>query len=320
MTKSFFKLKNIVDLDSINYDTHIPESDFYHVTKGEKMLQFEYNSTEDYSKIEVKPGLFKIIKTNSGLELDKTNFINDQLLDEYNSTEHIEKVIDCFFKNLDMYKEFGIEIPKRNMLLYGPPGTGKTSSVQKTVNKYLKDGRTVVITWDTYFFDAFEIKEFVSRFNYVDADKIIVIAEDIGGISSEDTRIRSSSSLLRLLDNTDKTFTIPVMIIATTNYVANLSENLTNRFGRFDDKIEVGYPNADNRVSLLKFFSKNTVSEDVIALMRSNSCKKFTVAHIKECYIRSRLHDKNLFDVIKEVSREMEEYEKGFSKQMSIGL
>lgn len=319
-SKTYFKLKNKIDLKADLTSTKILESDFMHITKEDVMMQFEFIDENETRGVEVKAGLHKIIKTMAGLELIEGKFTHDELLNEYNNTEHIEKIIDNFFNNLHLYKEFGIEIPKRNLLLYGPPGTGKTSSLQKTVRKYLDNGNTAVVTWDTSAFEPYEVKEFISRFEYKDVNKIIVIAEDIGGASQEDVRIRSSSSLLRLLDNTDKTFSIPVMIIATTNFITGLSENLANRSGRFDDKIEVNFPDSESRAKLLKFFAKDYATEEVIKLIKTDSCKKFSVAHLKECYIRSRLHSKDLLDVIKEVSKEMEMYHKGYSKQNSVGF
>lgn len=312
--ENYFKLKNIVDLNVVNKDTKIFESDFCHITDQNKMYQFELIEEESNRSIEVNPGLYKIAVVSNVMKLEEAHFTADEMLNEYTNTEHIEHIIECFFKNLHLYKEFGIEVPKRNLLLYGPPGGGKSTAIQKAAMKYVGDGKTAVITWDTAAFEPYEIKEFISRLNYIGAEKIILIAEDIGGASNEGLGIRSSSSLLRLLDNTDKTFTIPVMVIATTNFIGNLEENLANRSGRFDDRIEIGYPSSEDREKLLRFFAKEYVTEKAAELIKTDKCKKFSVAHIKECYIRSRLHSKDLDVVIKQVIKEIEEYNKGFTK------
>ena len=39
--ENYFKLKNIVDLNVVNKDTKIFESDFCHITDQNKMYQFE---------------------------------------------------------------------------------------------------------------------------------------------------------------------------------------------------------------------------------------------------------------------------------------
>lgn len=316
-----FVLKNKVNLLDIQDKDTLPEADYTHVTKDSLMLQFEYIEEKSNNKLDVDAGLFKIISKNNALVLEKAQFIKDDILNEYTNTEKIEKVIDCFFKNLHLYKEFGIDVPKRNLLLYGPAGTGKTYSLQKAVSKYLDDKKTVAIMWDTYAFDPFEVKEFISTFNYLPGvEKIILIAEDIGGSANSEATVRSSSSLLKMLDNTDKTFTIPIMVIATTNFIENLESNLANRSGRFDDKLEIGYPDANNRVALMNFFSKGTANEDVTQYLKSKACDKLSVAHIKESYIRSRLHEKPLLDVLKDVVKEIDIYNKGFKEQRSMGF
>ena len=316
-----FVLKNKIELKNFSDKDILSEADYTYVTKEDIMLQFEYKEEQASNKIDVDVGLYKIVSRNNALALDATQFSKDDILSEYTNTEKIENIVDCFFKNLHLYKEFGIDVPKRNLLLFGPPGAGKSVSLQKVATKYLEDGKTVVLTWDTYAFDPFDVKEFISTFNYKPGvEKIILIAEDIGGSANSEAAVRSSSSLLRLLDNTDKTFTIPVMVIATTNFIQNLESNLANRSGRFDDKLEIGYPDANGREKLLTYFSKGNVDEASIAYIKQKQCEKFSVAHIKESYIRSRLHEKPLLDVLKDISKEIDTYNKGFSKHQSMGF
>jgi ATP-dependent 26S proteasome regulatory subunit len=228
--------------------------------------------------------------------------------------------VDCFFDNLHLYAEFGIEIPKRGVLLYGPAGTGKTTALNKAIQKYAKDGKTLVVVWHTSKYEAYEVQDFIRSFKYSDIDKIILVCEDLGGMENDGIKMRSDSSLLSLLDNQEKTFTLPIMIIATTNYPENFAENLTNRAGRFDDKIKIGYPNKESRGQLLKFFSKGKATEAEVNMMMSNACDEFSPAHIRECYMRSRLHKKDLLKVIQEIASEINKFKKAFSEQKSMGI
>jgi SpoVK/Ycf46/Vps4 family AAA+-type ATPase len=93
-----------------------------------------------------------------------------------------------------------------------------------------------------------------------------------------------------------------------------------NRSGRFDDKIKVGYPDAEARKALLKFFSKDKADEESVALIGSNTCAEFPPSHIRECYIRSRLHEKPLLSVIKELAAEIAKFKKAFSEQKGMGF
>jgi SpoVK/Ycf46/Vps4 family AAA+-type ATPase len=311
-----FKVKKITDLATLNIDDTINEADYTVLSSLGCLVQFEYISEEKEKKrYEVKPGIWKIVKTVAGLSLETTSFVNDQILEEFASSQEIESIIDSFFNNLHLYKEFGIEIPKRNILLYGEPGSGKSTSIAKASRKYAAKGNVCIVTWDTNVLESYEVKYFINSFEYKGVDSIIVIAEDIGGIENEGADMRTDSSLLSLLDNSDKTFTIPVMIISTTNHPANLGSAIANRSGRFDDKIEVGCPPATARVSLLKFFSKDQADEVSLKLIESKACDKFPPAHIREAWIRSKLRNKPLTSVIEEIIKEIALYDKAFEKK-----
>lgn len=311
-----FKVKSVTNLDEMKIGDIVPESDFASVTPNGNFVQLEYIEEEKEIQTQtVYPGIYTIVKTMAGLVLQKTSFTNDNILEQFVHTEEITNRVDCFFRNLHRYSEFGIEIPKRGVFLYGAPGTGKSTAISRVCKKYGKDEKTLVMLWDTIKFDASEIKDLIKSFKYEGVDKMILVIEDIGGIESDSHRMSADSALLSLLDNQEKTFTIPVCMIATTNYPENFMESLTNRSGRFDDKIEVSYPPGEARKGLLEFFSKNQASEDALKLISSKECEKFPPAHIKEIVIRAAIHEKTHVQVIKEMLNEIKKYEKGFTNR-----
>lgn len=317
----YFKLASINHINDFKVETRIEESDYAITTSDGKFIQFEYieeeKEEEDYL---VKPGVYAIKDVGNRLELTKTSFVKDEILDSFVHTQNIEDKINCFFNKFDVYKQFGIEVPKRNILLYGPPGTGKSTAIAKIATKYSADGKTAVIVYHTDTIDASDIKSFFKRFKYENVEKVILIMEDIGGTEIDQTRMRSDSSLLALLDNQEKSFKIPTLIISTTNFPEVFLGNLTNRPGRFDDKIEVSYPNSDYRLKLLEFFTKNNLNEESKKLITSKTTNEFSPAHIRECVIRSAIYDKNLEDVIKEMIAEIEHYKNAFQKKGKFGL
>lgn len=316
-----FKVKSIKSIPFLKEGDIVPESD-YAINNGDQFIQFDFVEEDDKNiqPYDVQPGIFTIKKTVTGLQLVKTSFVKDEILDSFVHTRGIEDKIDCFFRKFDVYKKFGIEIPKRNILLYGPPGTGKSTAISKIVNKYVLDEKTLIVVYQTDVLEPSDVKDFIKSFNYTGVEKQILIMEDIGGVEVDQVRVRSDSSLLSLLDNNEKAFTIPTLVISTTNHPEVFLGNLTNRPGRFDDKIEVGFPSGEQRSKLLEFFMKEPISEEVKDLISKPQYQEFSPAHIKECVIRSFIYDKTLDSVIKEMKQEIEHYKEAFSKKKSIGF
>ncbi len=299
----------------------LEESDYAFNEAGE-FYQFKYHE-EDQTKLEpyvVSSGVWAIGIKNQQFCLYETSFVNDNLLESLVASNTFGEKINLFFSRLHVYRKHGIEVPKRAALLYGVPGGGKSSAISKAVKPFSEDKKTCIVVWHTDKYEAYKVKDFIKRFDYTNVERIILIAEDIGGIELEDQRVPSESSLLSLLDNNEKTFTIPVFIIATTNHPEVFLANLTNRPGRFDDKIEIDYLTDVQRVDLLKFFSKNMADEETLKLIKSSKYNKFTPAHIRESIIRSDLYDVSLKETLVEMANEIESYEKAFSKKNNMGI
>lgn len=318
--ESHFIVKKVTDLSTIKVGDVFPESDYSAITHDNKFFQLEHKPAEKNEDIVAVPGIYILVPVGGTIALKKTSFVKDRILEEFVHTKDIEDRINCFFNKLDVYKKHGIEVPKRNVLLYGPPGSGKSTGLSKIANKYNADGKTLVLIYPTDKVEAFEVKTCIKRLRYENVNKLILVVEDIGGVEIDEVKMRSDSSLLSLLDNQEKTFKIPTLIIATTNFPEVFLGNLTNRPGRFDDKIEVGYPTAEQRKKLLLFFTENGASEEALALMLDNRTKEFSPAHVKEAVIRSEIYDRALHTVIEEMLKEIELYKKAFSKRKAMGL
>lgn len=313
----YFRVKKITDLDEVDENTVFPTSDFATLTPKGKFLQLEYveaeNKVEPYK---VKPGIWAIQKTMAGLKLIETSFVEDKVLEEFAQTKDVIDKIDCFFNRLHVYKKRNIEIPIRRMLLYGPAGTGKTTIISVSSRKYAQDNKTAVILWHTDKFEAYTVKDFIKAFEYEGVEKLILVAEDIGGVEQDKSVRPSDSSLLSLLDNQEKTFKIATMIIATTNHPETFLGSLTNRPGRFADKIEITFPGSKARQALLEFFAQGeTITEDLKDLIGSNACKEFTVDHLKEIFLRSDLYSRTPHEVTNELIAEIKKYENAFSSK-----
>jgi hypothetical protein len=320
MSKDYFKVQSVVNINDLKVGDVVETSD-YLISNNDKFIQLKYvpDAEKEY-EVECRPGIWTAKYSSNGLKLFKTDFNKDSLLDTFDKTAEITEKIDCFLKNLHKYAEFGIETPKRSILLFGPAGSGKSSAIISVVSKYVVDQKTAVVVWKTDVVEPDDIKHMIAHFKYIGVEKLFFIAEDIGGVEAEDVRINSRSSLLSLLDNQEKTFKIPTVLIATTNFPEMFLANIANRPQRFDDKIKVGYPNASNRQALLKFISKGKASEDAINEIAKKRYDEFTPAHIREIIVRSAIYDQPMIRVMDDIVKEIEHYNKAFSDRKSMGF
>jgi len=320
LDKRHFKVKKVINISDLKEGDIVGTSD-YVVNNNEKFIQFEYiRSKRSATKVEITPGIHKAISTMAGLQLVDAGFKNDKLLESFDNTKEIIEKVDCFLRNMDIYKELGRDDVKRCMLLYGPPGTGKTASVSVLAKKYVADGETAVLIWKTDVIDADSMKDFISNFEYKGVKKLFFIAEDIGGVEVEDARIASKSSLLSLLDNQEKTFTIPTLIIATTNFPGMFLANIANRPQRFDDKIKMDYPSSEARKELFKFIGKDRVTNEDIEYVAESKFKQFTPAHLQEIVIRSAIYEQAIKKTMDDMVEEIEQYNKGYTDRNSVGI
>lgn len=310
-----FKVKSIIPLNDLKLNSEIPCSD-YAIQTDNSFIQFEFLSEKEreLTPIEVDSGVFKIIKSAMGLDLIKASFSNDNLLMDSLPSSQVEKYITTFFNKVDVYNKLGI-FPKRGLLIGGPPGTGKTACINKVAMDFTNTGDYLTLIWNTDAIEPSEVKNFISRFKYSNVKGLILIAEDLGGIEGDDMRIASSSSLLALLDNQEKTFKVPTMIIATTNYLHQFPENITNRPNRFDHVFKFPLPSPEQRVKLLKFISQKENGIEYIQHKKFND--KITPAHIKEAAVRSELYDVSIESALDTMLEDILQYNKGFSSRKS---
>jgi len=322
--KTATKVSEIAEKIMAGEEFFLEESDLS-IQDDQYSIQFDLEKQEEEKrkKYEIKPGVYNIAASNQGLFLTDLEFKKLDLLKTNDNTEKILEEVDRFFNNLDMYKKYNID-PKRAVLLYGPPGTGKTSSVTEACNNLLdEDKGTVVINWNASSIRSSDILDFFSSgTEYVaECTRVVFIIEDIGmGLEGYSGAKEVDRSLLNFLDGSGVTFRLPSFIMATTNYAHNLPENLISRPGRFDVVMEVGYPNAKDRVALLEFIMKEKLSEEDKKVIESKQCSDFSAAHLKEVFIRAKLNSQSIVDTIQQLKDHAKLVGKGFEKTKNMGM
>lgn len=323
-----FHLKQVTDLKeaALNKKSFLPESDLS-IQAADYLLQYEYKRNENQKNITIKPGAYNLAKTMTGIDIQPMEFVEKELLTSITNTTKILNEANIFFNNLHVYEELK-QPKKRGVLLYGKPGCGKTVSIiQAAKDLKLADPNCVVINWPTSELEASHVfKFFTSYSEYTpECSKLILVIEDIGGGSHEaySRRDEVSSSLLNLLDGINSVFKIPTLILSTTNHPENLMASLADRPGRFDMMLEIISPPYDERIDLVKFLAKRDLTEDEKDALNgkiNKGAENFSIAHLQEIVIRSRLHNKSIHEVVKELIMHSQSFNKDFTKSKKTGF
>ncbi len=171
---------------------------------------------------------------------------DDVVLSAENNKVLRRNVVD-FFNHMDKFKSRGLK-SSRGVLLAGPPGTGKTLTCNVLMNDV--NVTTMVATRDSLA----EIGDIASIYRM--AQKFaptLLVFEDIdtlGGV----TRLHGDHPLLgeflNALSGTE--INDGVVTLATTNHVNKLDWALIDRPGRFDARIDLGYPDSELRERILE--------------------------------------------------------------------
>ena len=183
--------------------------------------------------------------------------------------EELSEIVD-FLKNPAKYKELGAKIPK-GVLLYGAPGTGKTLLARAVAGE--AGVRFFYISGSDFVEMLVGVGASRVRSLFADAKRAapsVVFIDEIDAVGrkrgaglggGQDEREQTLNQILVEMDGFDVNSNIIVM--AATNRVDVLDPALL-RPGRFDRRIMVNMPDADEREAILKIHAKNKpLAEDV---------------------------------------------------------
>ena len=183
--------------------------------------------------------------------------------------EELQEIVD-FLKNPKKYQQLGAKIPK-GVLLYGAPGTGKTLLARAVAGEagvkffYISGSDFVEMLVGvgasrvrSLFSDA---KKEAPSVVFIDEIDAVGRKRGAGLGGGQDEREQTLNQILVEMDGFDATSNVIVM--AATNRVDVLDPALL-RPGRFDRRIMVNMPDADEREAILKIHSrKKPLAKDV---------------------------------------------------------
>ena len=172
----------------------------------------------------------------------------------------IREMVELPLKHPEIFERLGIEPPK-GVLLHGPPGTGKTLLAKAVANE--SNSNFILINGPEIMSKYYGQSEENLRKKFTDAEKnspSIIFIDEVDAIapkreeSKGEVERRVVAQLLALMDGLKSRG--KVVVIAATN-IPNQIDPALRRPGRFDREIEIGVPDKEGRLNILKIHTRN---------------------------------------------------------------
>ncbi|KAM5306676.1 ATPase family gene 2 protein homolog A [Glossophaga mutica] len=201
----------------------------------------------------------------------------------------IREIIELPLKQLELFKSYGIP-PPRGVLLYGPPGTGKTMIARAIAHEV---GAHVLVINGPEIVSKF-YGETEARLRQIFAEATlrhpsIIFIDELDALcpkregTQNEVEKRVVASLLTLMDGIGSEGSEgQVLVIGATNRPHALDAAL-RRPGRFDKEIEIGVPNAQDRLDILRKLLRKVphALTDAELLQMANSAHGYVGADLK---------------------------------------
>ena len=165
--------------------------------------------------------------------------------------DFIDKDIEFFFKNTNIFTQYG-QPGTRKVMLIGPPGTGKTSMCIK-ISREFANKRPVVVA--TNLLTVAQHLQKCAKNNL----RTLVILED-AETSMSDTSGKADSGILNFLDGVDQPVNFKgAYIIMTTNHPDRIEPRILKRPGRIDRLFQVGELQYDYALKCAQLYFDKTL-------------------------------------------------------------
>merc|ERR1711968_155132 len=179
----------------------------------------------------------------------------------------IREMVELPLRHPTLFKNLGIK-PPRGVLMYGPPGTGKTLIGRAVANE--TGANFYIINGPEIMSKMAGESESNLRKMFAQAEEnapAIIFIDEIDSIAPKrektngEVEKRIVSQLLTLMDGINSRSQI--VVIACTNRPNSIDPAL-RRFGRFDREVDIGVPDENGRLEVLRIHTKNMkLDEDV---------------------------------------------------------
>eukprot|EP00397_Hematodinium_sp_SG-2012_P002861 GEMP01002869.1.p1 GENE.GEMP01002869.1~~GEMP01002869.1.p1 ORF type:complete len:782 (+),score=199.71 GEMP01002869.1:1420-3765(+) len=225
----------------------------------------------EFKVVGIEPGEFCIVAPDTVIhsEGEPVKREDEERLDEVGYDDiggckkqmaQIREMIELPLRHPALFKTLGVK-PPRGVLLYGPPGSGKTLIAKAVANEtgaffFLINGPEVMSKM------AGEAEANLRR-AFEEAEKnapAIIFIDELDSIapkrdkSNGEVEKRVVSQLLTLMDGLKGRG--QVITIGATNR-PNAIDGALRRFGRFDRELDIGVPDDNGRLEIMRIHTKN---------------------------------------------------------------
>ncbi|KAI6171973.1 Vesicle-fusing ATPase [Aphelenchoides besseyi] len=271
-------------------DTYRPvrKGDIFMVNKAMRTVEFKVIETDPSPCCIVAPDTTIFFEGDPIQREDEEESLNEIGYDDLGGVKkqlaQIKEMVELPLRHPQLFKSIGIK-PPRGILLFGPPGTGKTLIARAVANEtgaffFLLNGPEIMSKMagesESNLRKAFAECEKNSP-SILFIDEIDSIAPKREKTNGEVER-RIVSQLLTLMDGLKQRSHVVVM--AATNRPNSIDPAL-RRFGRFDREIDIGVPDTEGRLEILKIHTKNMkLGEDVDLQQIAQECHGYVGADL----------------------------------------
>ncbi len=241
--------------------------------------------------------------------------------------QRVREMIELPMKHPELFQRLGIDPPK-GVLLHGPPGTGKTLLAKAVANEcgaefYSIAGPEIMSKY--YGESEQRLREIFEQAR--DTSPSIIFIDELDSIAPKREEVtgeverRVVAQLLTMMDGLEERG--QVVVIGATNRLDAIDPAL-RRAGRFDREIEIGVPDAADRMEILQIHSRGMPLEDVDLNRLAAITHGFVGADLsglcKEAAMKALRRYLPELDLDKEIPREFLETMRVTGNDFSIAL